>query len=257
MVNSMPKYSSLTLNTQDILNKGTISCTTTCSETKDITGKENIKEFIDKNKEKLNISIDGGKVDLYLKTKSKIALNSCIIDVNGDISLNYESEPNDMKFDWIQEKESTSHAFIYSSVNWNYSCTQLHQYQEILDVLRPSEFNYYKVNININDIVKIDSYEVKVKKMTIVSEILPTPKISYKIYDVEKNGALEVVIENKLTHKESLPFYIKPDSEEDIATAISKELDKMSTAVELGKTKGEIEISDLSKNVQNYIKTEE
>lgn len=257
MINSMPKYNSLTLDTQDMLNKGTISCTTTCSESKDITGKANIKEFIEKNKEKLNIGINGEKVDLYLKTKSKITLNSCIIDVNGEISLNYESEPKDMKFDWIQDGKSNSYMSIYTQVAWNYSCTQLHKYQEILDVLKPSEFNYYQVTVDINDIVEMDSYEVKVRKMTIVSEILPTPKISYKIHDVEKNGALEVVIENKLTHKESLPFYIKPDSEEDIATAISKELDRMSTAVELGKTKGEIEISDLSKNVQDYIKTEE
>ncbi len=237
-------------------NTTTLSTTMNCN-TKNITGKDEIKKFLEENKKKLEINIDGEEIDLYLKTKSKIALNSCIIDVNGNISLNYESNPNDMKFDWIQDEKSNSYMSIYTKMEWNYSCTQLHQYQEILDVLRPSEFNYYKVNININDIVKIDSYEVKVKKMTIVSEILPTPKISYKIYDVEKNGALEVVIENKLTHKESLPFYIKPDSEEDIATAISKELDKMSTAVELGKTKGEIEISDLSKNVQNYIKTEE
>lgn len=237
-------------------NSLTLSTTETINNYSYLTDRNEIEKFIKENTEKLKINRNGENIDLYLKTKSKIALGSCIIDVNGDISLNYESTPEKMNWDWIQEKKLQPCMSIYTT-DWNYSCTKLQKYKGILNVLKPSEFNYYKVNVNIDDIVGLYSYKVKVKKMTINSEILITPKFSYEIYDVEKDGSLSVTIKNNLTNKVSNPFSIELDSEEEISTAISKELNRMAVALELGNTKGEIEITEFSKNVQNYIKAEE
>lgn len=217
---------------------------------------EDIKKFIDDNKEELKIKMNGDNIELYLKTKSDIVERSTIIDTNGDIKLNYESDPSEMKRAWVQDKDCHTNISTWSTYSEFFS-KKIQIYKEILNTLCSDGFNYYKVNVNVNDIATMNSCYVAVKKMTVISKIDIVPSISYEIHDIENNGALKIIIKNNLTHSESPYFIIKVESEADIPMAISKRLTEMADSVELSKTKGKIEISDLSKSVQDFIKMEE
>ncbi len=220
---------------------------------REIIGKENIENFLKENKEKYNIEYTDEYVYLYLKTESELKPSTTIIDNNGEIILNIDSDPKDMNNIWIAEKSSDS-CSCCGCIS-NYTEKKLQLYKKVLKVLEPSKFNFYKVKVLLKDIKKIEGLlkEVYITKMEIVNKMGIVPEISFQITDVEENGTLCVTITNSLTKETSPEFLIKVEEESEILPAIEKRLEEIHTIVELSETKGKISIDNLSSGLQKYI----